>query len=108
MPTRGTLALPRTPRLGLAILSTSLGAPTSNSTDPSTWPVRETGSGREHAAPLWGPLYLGASGRCLGLLRPQQCPHLANLPVDAGACGATQGCVLLHAVPIVPHAAHIT
>lgn len=47
-------------------------------------------------------------GRNLGLLCPQQCPHLADLPVDAGASGATQGSILLHTVPIVPHTAHIT
>lgn len=57
--------------------------------------------GRRQAA-----LYLGAVGG-LGLLCPQQRPHLADLPVHTGAGGAAQGGILLHAVPVVPHLAHV-
>lgn len=47
-------------------------------------------------------------GKGLGLLCPQQCSHLADLPVDTGARGATQGSILLHTVTVVPHLAHVT
>lgn len=80
--------------------------PTSRSTDPGQCAVGETGSA-ENAAPLQGHFIWEHVGG-LGLLRPQQCPHLADLPVDTGTCGATQGCVLLHTVPVVPHMAHVT
>lgn len=56
------------------------------------------------------PLYWGAAlaGWNLGLLHLQQGPHLADLPLDTGLCCATQGCVLLHAVAVVPHEIHVT
>lgn len=58
--------------------------------------------------PPLGPTLFGSGmGRSLGLLCPQQCSHLADLPVDTGAGSATQSSILLHTVPIVPHMAHI-
>lgn len=46
-------------------------------------------------------------GRALGLLCPEESSQLADLPVNAGARGASQGLVLLHAVSVVPHVAHV-
>lgn len=57
---------------------------------------------------LLGPLYLELGvGKALGLLGLQQCSHWADVPIDPRAHCATQGSILLHAVSVVPQAAHV-
>lgn len=70
--------------------------------------LREPGqAGKTQQPPLEPALLRSGVGRALGPLGPQQCSHLADLPVDAGARCAPQGGVLLHTVAIIPHAAHV-
>lgn len=74
-------------------------------------PTRKAVGGRKRGVSSGPPLYYwGAAlgGRNLGLLGPQQGPHLADLPLDAGSCRAPQGTILFHAVTVVPHVIHVT
>lgn len=89
---------------------TSLMTSTARSTEPHPpEPTTEADRlGRKHTRPPPGPALFGRGvGRALGLLCPEESSQLANLPVDAGARGAAQGLVLLHAVSVVPHVAHV-
>lgn len=90
----------------LSSFFTSLMTSTASQQTPAR-PREGVRFGRRQAAASLRRTLLGSGVGDLGLLGPKQRSHLADLPVDAGAGGATQGSILLHAVPVVPHLAHV-
>lgn len=90
----------------LSSFSTSLMTSTASQQSPES-PGEGVRLGRRQAAASSRRTLFGRGVGDLGLLCPKQRPHLADLPVDTGAGGATQGSILLHAVPVVPHLAHV-
>lgn len=90
----------------LSSFSTSLMT-SSGSQQPPESPGEGVRLGRRQAAASLRRTLFRSGVGCLGLLCPKQRSHLADLPVDTGAGSATQGSILLHAVPVVPHLAHV-